>query len=423
MIRNTLAVARRELLARVVTRTYAVTTVILVLAAVAVGLAPVAIGYFSPGTSRVAVYVGAPDLTGDPVATLDKLLNPAADATGEEPFVVSSSTDLAADRQRVLDGGLTALLDVERDGTSELRFTVYTNEPDDSTTAMISRQAATAIAVNDRVGRLGLAREKQASLFAPVAVSVRSPDPTKPVESSRAVAQEIADVTVIVAVEMFLFLAVILYGSWIAQSVVEEKSSRMMEVILSAATPLELLSGKVLGVSAAALTQLGLVLLTAAGAMLAQGQVASLVLGDTSSLSLPTGLSPGLLFALAVFFVLGFLLYAVLFAAAGSLVSRQEDVSQIVTPMTLLVMIGYLVALYASLGTIQMDSPWVVALSWVPFLSPYLCSRGSAPAPWVRSRWPWLRCCWWRRSRWWRGSPRASTRLASCFTASRRACA
>jgi ABC-2 type transport system permease protein len=154
-----------------------------------------------------------------------------------------------------------------------------------------------------------------------------------------------------------------------------------MEVILSAATPLELLSGKVLGVSAAALLQLGAVLLTAACAMLVQGQVAALVLGNAASLSLPSGLSPSLLVALAMFFVLGFLLYAVLFAAAGSLVSRQEDVSQMVTPMTLLVMIGYLVALYASLGTIQMDAPWVVALSWVPFLSPYLMlSRFSAGA-------------------------------------------
>jgi ABC-2 type transport system permease protein len=61
-----------------------------------------------------------------------------------------------------------------------------------------------------------------------------------------------------------------------------------------------------------------------------------------------------------------------LFAAAGSLVSRQEDVSQMVAPMTLVVCGAYLVALYASLGTIDISAPWVVALSWVPFLSPYL---------------------------------------------------
>lgn len=372
MITNVLAVARREFLARAATRTFAVTTLILVLASAAVGLAPVAIGYFNPGTSHVAVFVGAPDLHGDPVATLDTLLNPASEQPGDKPFDVIRSTDLALDRQRVLDGELAALLDVERDAGGEPVFTVYTTQTDDGTTAMVSRQAATSIAVADRLGRLGITPSQGAGLFAQATVIIRSPDPSKPVESSRAFAQEIADVAVIVAVELFLFLAIILYGTWIAQSVVEEKSSRMMEVILAAASPFELLAGKVLGVSTAALLQLGAVLATSAVAVAAEGRIAALVFGDSAAIRLPSGLDPTLLIALAVYFVLGFLLYAALFAAAGSLVGRQEDVSQVITPLTLLVSAAYLVALYASLGTIDMDATWVVASSWVPFLSPYL---------------------------------------------------
>ena len=106
--------------------------------------------------------------------------------------------------------------------------------------------------------------------------------------------------------------------------------------------------------------------------MLAQGQVAALVFGDAAGVTLPSGLTPSILIAFSVFFVLGFLLYAVLFAAAGSLVSRQEDVSQMVAPMTLVVCGAYLVAMYASLGSIDIHAPWVVILSWLPFLSPYL---------------------------------------------------
>ena len=70
--------------------------------------------------------------------------------------------------------------------------------------------------------------------------------------------------------------------------------------------------------------------------------------------------------------MLGFLLYAVLFAAAGSLVSRQEDVNQIVLPMTLVATAGYLIGLYASIGLVDAGAIWVVALSWVPFLAPYM---------------------------------------------------
>ena len=70
--------------------------------------------------------------------------------------------------------------------------------------------------------------------------------------------------------------------------------------------------------------------------------------GNASSLELPEGLTAEVLGAFAVFFVLGFLLYAVLYAAAGSLVSRMEDVNNVVAPMSLLGVAGYLVAVYAA---------------------------------------------------------------------------
>jgi ABC-2 type transport system permease protein len=369
---NVLAVARRELLVRMSTRSFVISTLVLVVVAAGVGLAPVAIGYLDPGTSHVAVYVDAPDLAGDPVATLDGLLNPQPTESSTPPFEVRRSTDLAADRQAVLDGDLTALLAVDRDPQGTLAFTVYTKEADDSATAMISRQAATAIAVNDRLGRLGLSSADQAAVFAPASVTVRSPDLTAPVQTSRAISQQIADTTVIVALEMFLLLALLMYGTWIAQGVVEEKSSRMMEIILSAARPVQLLTGKVLGISTAALLQFGAVLVIAGLALVAQGPIARVALGSSAASGMPAGLTPGLLAGFSVFFVLGFVLYATLFAAAGSLVSRQEDVSPAIMPMTLLVTGAYLVALYASLGTFEMASGWVVALSWLPFTSPYV---------------------------------------------------
>jgi ABC-2 type transport system permease protein len=379
-ISNIIAVARREFVARAQTRTFLVSTLFLVLAAAVVGLAPVVVGYFNRDSTRVAVYVGAADLRGDPVATLDALLNPPASqggagdpgTAGRKSFVVSRSTDLQADRLLVLEGKLNALVDVERDSQGETVFTVYTGEPGSSRTALVSRQAATSIAVADRLGRAGLAPSVQAGLFVPPQVTIRSPDLSKPAASPELVAQEATDVAVIFGLVMFLYIAIVLYGTWVARSVVEEKSSRMMEIILAAASPYQLLAGKVLGVSAAALLQYVAMLAAVLVALLAEGQVASIVLGESGGLSLPSGLTPSLLVAFSVFFVLGFLLYAVLFAAAGSLVSRQEDVDQIVTPMILVGTAGYLIAMYTSIGIVDPRAPWVVALSWVPFLSPYM---------------------------------------------------
>lgn len=369
-IGNIAAVARREFIYRANTRTYLVTTIILILAAVLVGLAPVVVSYFDRGAARVAVYVGAPDLRGDPISLLDALLNPA-DSSKKE-VEVSQSTDLAADRQLVLDGKITALVDIERDSAGQLVFTVYTTEPAGGPTAVISRQAAASIAIADRLDHTSLTPQEQAGLFVPPQVTVRSPDLSKPPVDSQAIAQELADAGIMTALELFLLLAIVLYGTWVAQSVVEEKSSRMMEIILAAASPFQLLAGKVIGVSAVALLQFVVVVAAALAALFAQGQIASFVLGQDAGFSLPTGLTPSLMVAFSVFFILGFVLYAVLFAAAGSLVSRQEDVGQMIMPMTLLGSAGYIIALYASIGLFDPNAGWVVALSWVPLLSPYM---------------------------------------------------
>ena len=379
---NVVAVARREFMTRTGTRGFIISTLFLVVAAIVMGLAPVVIGYIDRNTTQtVAVYVGASDLRGDPVGTLDALLNAQSGATltggatsdgGKKDYTVESATDLEAARQQVLDGKLNVLVDIERDPSGDPVFTIYANDPGSSRTASLIRQASASIAIADRLGRAGLSGAEQSRLFAPPQVTIRSPDPTKPVSGSEAVTEEISGFAVTFGLVMFLFLAVIIYGTWVAMSVVEEKSNRVMEIILAAASPFQLLAGKVLGVGAAALLQYIAVLAAALVALLLEGQVASIVLGNAGGLSLPQGLTPGILLVFSVYFVLGFLLYAVLFAAAGSLVSRQEDVSQVVTPMTLVSTAGYLVGTYASIGIVDPHAPWVVVLSWVPFLSPYM---------------------------------------------------
>jgi ABC-2 type transport system permease protein len=171
---------------------------------------------------------------------------------------------------------------------------------------------------------------------------------------------------------VLIFMMIILYGTWIAMSVVEEKSSRVMEVILNAATPFQLLTGKVLGVGAVALTQYAALLATGVVALVGERAVASVLLASGETTSLPEGLTIQLLLLFGVYAVLGFLVYASLYAAAGSLVSRQEDVNSAVMPMTLVSTAGYLVAVYASIGVLDIKAGWVTVLSQVPFVSPFM---------------------------------------------------
>ncbi len=205
----------------------------------------------------------------------------------------------------------------------------------------------------------------------PAAFGVAWPDPTQ-TGPTHGTTEAIGRDLLSMGMTVLIFMMIILYGTWIAMSVVEEKSSRVMEVILNAATPFQLLTGKVLGVGAVALTQYGALLATGVLALFLQGAVAGVVLGPDDSAGLPEGLTIPLLLLFGIYGVLGFLVYATLYAAAGSLVSRQEDVNSAVMPLTLVSTAGYLIAVYASTGLLDIRSGWISVLSQVPLVSPFM---------------------------------------------------
>jgi len=178
------------------------------------------------------------------------------------------------------------------------------------------------------------------------------------------------------------FMAILTYGNWVAQSVAEEKSGRVMELLITAASPRQLLTGKVLGAGGAGLTQYLAIVAAVVIGLAAQGPVSSAlgVSGSSQPFQMPT-LDPLTPLAFAAFFLLGFILYATLYAAAGSMVSRIEDVQQAVGPLIFLAMAGYFAA-FAGLNDPNAD--WVRLLSLVPFFSPYLMPARmllSSPAP------------------------------------------
>ena len=387
---NLLAIARREVYVRIRTRSFLIGTVLLVLGVVAIAMAPVLIRSLDRATdARIAVWSDVPDLSTDPVTTLSVLLNVrtggAEVPVPGERFEVHPVADLAAGRRAVEEERETAVLAIQRGGSGELTFTLYTNESATGRTAQLIQQATAAVAISDRLSRLGVGSTDQAGIFQPPGFSVAWPDPERDgAPTTRE--QQGAGYLLGFGMTILIFMLIILYGQWVAMSVVDEKTSRVMEVILNAATPFQLMAGKVIGVGAVAVIQYLAILAAGLAALWLQGPLAAAVLGGSQeSVSLPEGLTVGMLGLLCVYGVLGFLLYAVLYAAAGSLVSRQEDVNQAVTPMTLVAAAGYMVAVYSASGLLDIRSTWLAVLSQIPFFSPFLIlSRSSAgeTAPW-----------------------------------------
>lgn len=152
---------------------------------------------------------------------------------------------------------------------------------------------------------------------------------------------------------IIFFMAALTFGSTIAQSVVEEKQTRVVELLISAIPVRALLAGKVLGNTILAMGQvLGIAVIAVVG------------LTVTGQGELLTGLGAPLVW-FAVFFLFGFILLASLFAAAAAMVSRQEDIGSTTTPLMFLVMAPYFLVIFFN------DNPVVLTvMSYVPFSAP-----------------------------------------------------
>lgn len=156
---------------------------------------------------------------------------------------------------------------------------------------------------------------------------------------------------------LLLYLAVLLYGTWILTGVTEEKSNRVVEVLLSSVRPWQILGGKILGIGSLALFQL-----------LGTIAIALVALRVTGAFDLPP-IEIGAVLNLLLWFVVGFLIFAVLFGAAGSLVSRTEEANTIAMPMSMAAVVGFFVSISA-----LNDPDGVVAtiFTFVPITAPFV---------------------------------------------------
>ncbi|WP_431844562.1 ABC transporter permease [Microbacterium testaceum] len=148
-------------------------------------------------------------------------------------------------------------------------------------------------------------------------------------------------------------IAATTFGGTIAQSVVEEKQTRVVEILISAIPVRALLAGKVLGNSILAMAQIVLLAAVAVVGLAVTGQA-----GVLDALGAPIAW-------FAIFFLFGFVLLAALFAAAAAMVSRQEDIGATTTPITMLIMAPYFLVIFFN------DNPVVLTImSYVPFSAP-----------------------------------------------------
>ena len=244
------------------------------------------------------------------------------------------------------------------------------------------------IQIDDRVGRVVQQQRLRAADATTSVLSILESDVTV---ESRTLQEEgtgadhtFAYTAIGYAMAFIIYFAVFVYGQYVMQGVIEEKSNRVVEIIVSSVRPFELLMGKVLGIGAMGLTQMLVWSALVVGGMAGAAPLLALFL-DPSSLGVSADASPqtvaeaaglsiptipvDLIVWFILFFLGGFLLYASLFAAVGSAVEQQQDAQNLLLPvMTPLI----LPILFLAFVLESPDATISVVLSLIPFFSPIL---------------------------------------------------
>ena len=293
-------VARREIQLRAKARAFVITTAILLVAvALAVALPAILSGKSKP--DRIGVVGGA-------TATTSGIVTEAGRLSGGQAVAVSEPSQAAAEAA-LRSGDLSAVLVPGKE--------------------IIVKQVPLG-GVSGSVGTLAqLAGLSKLIQTVPGAADAVSHGVTLPVRGLEAPSTSLSSRLTGLFTVVIIWVLISVYGSQIAMGIGEEKSSRVVEVLLSTVRPVQLLIGKVLGIGLLALAQ-------AAGIL-----AVFIIAGFASGSSLVHGATLGVVIAGGVFIVLGYAFYCTAFAAAGSLVSRQSDVNSTILPVQLPLIIAY----------------------------------------------------------------------------------
>ena len=329
-------VAGREIRVRLASRATRIGTALLAAAVVAL---VVVVSLVSGGGSADKVAFT------EPTSALAQPLRDAADALGRDVETSTVADEVAGERQ-VRDGDLDALVT----GTAQQPRVVVDEELDDTLRAALTgvvRQQE----LDRRVQALGGDPAQVNREVASTRLEVTALEPRDEESDERLV--------IGIIVGILIYIALLTFGQTVAQGVVEEKTSRVVELLLSTIRPWQLMAGKVLGIGVVGLGQLLI--------LIAAGVIAGVATGE---LTLPASVAAGTIAWAIAWYLMGYFLYALLFAAAGALVSRQEDVGSATMPLMMLIIVPYVIGI--SVLPADPDNQLVAVLSIVPLFAPTL---------------------------------------------------
>jgi ABC-2 type transport system permease protein len=329
-LRDMRVIARREFLERVRSKWFVAITLLGPIGMLALVLVPALLAARSVHGAKIDIVDRAP---ASQTAPLGKAL---ADELREEhwqPNLVAADTSDAAELARIADKSINGFVVIPADVLDGGVIGYYGDN--------VSNQGFVAVLYKHILGVVQRARGAQRGVDAKLLAGILEPPKFIPQQTTgRAEGTSgLGSFAIGYFLAFILYIAITLYGVGVMRSVVQEKTSRVMELMVATVKPHALMAGKIVGVGGAGLVQL-LVWLAMGGITLAYRELILGLFGVTGS---GPGLPPLELSAIAivvVYFILGFFFYASLYAAVGAMVSSEQDTQQVQMPVTMLIVLA-----------------------------------------------------------------------------------
>ncbi|QHM16301.1 ABC transporter permease [Bacillus subtilis] len=343
---------------KIMAKSFIISTVITVLLVLVVTNLESIISLFQGDDAKEKIAVV--DETNELYPVFSKQLK-AVDTDGDLDVKLSKQSEDEVTKQ-VKDESLDGMLIIKRDEKGTISGTYIALTISDESTYQTLQQALTQTKTAVGTAELGVSQETISSLYAPVTVG------QKALKEGAKSEEELGQTVGLVYIMLFvIYFSVIMYASMIAMEVATEKSSRVMEILISSMPPIQQMFAKLLGIGLVGITQLAIII--GAGSLSLKLNQKSETASSVGGFLNLTDVSATTVIYAVIFFLLGYFLYATLAAFLGSVVSRIEDVQQTITPMTLLVVAGFMIAMF---GLNAPDAGFITVTSFIPFFTPMI---------------------------------------------------
>ncbi|MDZ7360849.1 MAG: ABC transporter permease [candidate division KSB1 bacterium] len=373
-------VLRREYLARVKTKGFIIGTIVLPLVMLAMFVVPVLLVFLKSDESKQIVVIDQTGVVFDSLyAALDetneagqRLYNFVQQQVPDEELETAKKSLSARVNKGEIDGYIIIPRSVFENGSAEYYAKNVSNEIENDDL----EDAISDIVTQARIQRRGLDAAKIQQMIRPIRLNT-----IRVKEGGKEEKDPGFTFAIAYFLGFFIYMAMFIYGAIVMRSVIEEKTSRVIESVISSVKPFQLMTGKIFGVGAVGLTQF-LIWAAVMGLLsLYSLQMAALFVDNPASLqdvALPT-VSLSALGFFVLFFVLGYFLFSTLYAGVGAMVNSEQEAQQMMLPISLLIVPPILLITYVISNPSSQTS---VILSLVPFFAPILMlARLTVEAP------------------------------------------